>query len=65
MYKTFESTVEIEGEVYKTYGLSSDGGIIIEDVTTDSERMEGFIEKLNRCEASAIHIKDLIYDFLE
>lgn len=54
---------EILHDNVQVYGIQMENRTI-RDITTDRERLESFVEKLNRLRASTIHIDELVYDFL-
>lgn len=50
---------------YRSFGINSADGQRYEDISTDFQRLTQFIFALNSHNASPIHLRDLIDDFLE
>lgn len=65
MYQIVDEMFRLEGNGrYRSYGVLSSGGLRIGDITVDLAAMEGFVKKLNRFEASELHLTDLVLDFI-
>lgn len=59
------TTVNITGEVgsFESYGIRC-GSTEINDISLNRREIEEFVEQLNRCDASEIHARELVEDFL-
>ncbi len=55
--------VEDQG-VVDTYGIASESGVAIENVSVLEDEVRQFVAKLNRLEVSDLHIADVVDDFL-
>ena len=64
MYFLTESKVEVEGKWYTTYGVGFENEVI-DDISTDKESVQKFIDLINFHKLSPVHIYDAIYDFIE
>lgn len=51
------------GNEVETYGISR-GGTIVADISLCKSDIQEFVELLNRLDASEIHARDLVEDFL-
>ena len=64
----YESCLKIENITVKTYGISyidsNNKKVIYEDLSLDKEKVEKFIDILNKSNISEIHISEVIDDFL-
>ena len=58
-------TTKITGEVgsFESYGIRC-GSTEINDISLSRQAIEEFVEQLNRCDASEIHARELVEDFL-
>lgn len=63
MYIITQEEKKIEGIVRTTYGIQCDG-MIIDDVSTNKEKVIRLIDKLNRYELSSCHLRDAVEDFI-
>lgn len=64
MYVLNEKTIPNDNnQEIKSYGISYEG-IIIEDISTNKEKIEKLIILSNELDLSPIHIYDVIDDFL-
>lgn len=64
MYVLHEKTISNDNnQETKSYGISYEG-IIIEDISTNKEKIEKLIILSNELDLSPIHIYDVIDDFL-
>ena len=62
-YEVVESTVEIEGTVYDTYGIAY-GDIVIHDVSVDRAFVEHLVDIINENELDPVHLRDVVEDSL-
>ena len=51
------------GEMFESYGIQINS-TVIDDISLDKEKIEEFVELLNRLGASELHAYDLVEDFL-
>lgn len=64
MWKMISTRIRTEsGEEVETYGISC-GGTTVPDVSLCRSDIQDFVELLNRLDASEIHARDLVEDFL-
>lgn len=63
MYQINVSALNCENGESETYGVTI-GNRKIYDLSPDREKVENFIDVLNRLEVSPIHLDDVIDDFL-
>lgn len=60
------TTINITSEngfVSESYGIRR-GETVINDVSPCKKEVEEFVELLNRCDASELHARELVEDFL-
>lgn len=60
-FTIIKTQVTIEGETHDTYGIKKDI-ICIEDISTNRNAVQNFIDKLNRNSVSDCHLLELIED---
>ena len=64
MWKIISTRIRTEsGNEVETYGISR-GSTAIADVSLCKTDIQNFVELLNRLDASEIHARDLVEDFL-
>lgn len=65
MYQIIDGVFRLEdaGE-YRAYGVQSPEGLRIDDIALDRDRVAHFVETLNRCDVSALHLMDFVLDFI-
>ncbi len=63
MYSVKESTIKSETGKFTSYGIEYDGKEI-NDISLDKEKVENFVDVLNRLGVSEIHIEEVVEDFL-
>ena len=65
MYKLISKKYCIENISYIGYGIvTSNGTLIIEDISTEKDKVEKLIVNCNDFDVSPIHLKDIVIDFL-
>lgn len=65
MYKLISKKYCIENISYIGYGIAtSNGTLIIEDISTEKDKVEKLIVNCNDFDVSPIHLKDIVIDFL-
>lgn len=52
-----------EGKLWNTYGITY-GDIVIEDISTEKEKIEKLVRLCNELDLDPIHIHDVVEDFL-
>lgn len=60
-FTIIKTQVIIEGKTHDTYGIKKDI-ICIEDISTNRNAVQSFVDKLNRNEVSDCHLLELIED---
>ena len=64
MWKMISTRIMTEsGKEAETYGISR-GGTVVADISLCKSEIQEFVELLNRLDASEIHARDLVEDFL-
>lgn len=63
MYEVTEGIRIIEGEKYTVYGIKC-GNIYINDICSSKTELEDFANKLNKSKLSAVHMREVIEDYL-
>ncbi|MBQ7128906.1 MAG: hypothetical protein IJO19_02845 [Clostridia bacterium] len=64
MFLLNETVIEDEeGKIWNTYGITFND-IIINDISTEKEKIEKLVSLCNELDLSPIHIYDVIEDFL-
>lgn len=64
MWKMISTRIQTEsGNEVETYGISC-GSTVVADVSLCKSEIQDFVELLNRLDASEIHARDLVEDFL-
>ncbi len=64
MWKIVSTRIATEnGKEVETYGIRR-GGTVVNDVSICKSEIQEFVELLNRLDASEIHARDLVEDFL-
>lgn len=64
MWKIISTLTATEnGKEVETYGISR-GGTFVADVSLCKSDIQKFVELLNRLDASEVHARDLVEDFL-
>ena len=67
-YQLVSSSLELENIIYNCYGIAFNDGkninTIIRDVSIDKEFTDKIVKKCNLCNASLVHITDIVYDSL-
>ncbi len=64
MWKIVSTRIATEnGKEVETYGIRR-GGTVVADVSLCKSDIQEFVELLNRLDASEIHARDLVEDFL-
>lgn len=64
MWKIISTQIATEsGKEVETYGICR-GGTVVTDVSLCKSEIQEFVELLNRLDASEIHARDLVEDFL-
>ena len=64
MWKMIATFITTEsGKEIETYGISR-GSTVVADVSLCKSDIQEFVEQLNRLDASEIHARDLVEDFL-
>lgn len=71
MIKYVATKLEVKDEASRDYilhGIAAMGnGQVIEsidDISTNQQAVLSLVDRLNQCEASLIHFKDIVYDFV-
>jgi len=64
MYYLTESKTKVENKWYTSYGIGFEDKVI-NDITTDKERAQHFVDLLNHLNVSPIHMEDAVLDFIE
>ena len=66
MYTTFSKSYTNEENVsYTGYGILNDkNSILVEDITTDGQRLNSWVKLLNKHALSEVHILEAVEDFL-
>lgn len=63
MYEVTEEVKIIEGEKYTVYGIKC-GEIYINGICASKTELEDFTDKLNKSKLSAVHMREVIEDYL-
>ena len=64
MWKMISTRIQTEsGKDVETYGISR-GSTYVADVSLCRSEIQAFVDLLNRLDASEIHARDLVEDFL-
>lgn len=64
MYLLNETVVkDEEDKLWNTYGITY-GDIVIEDISTEKEKIEKLVRLCNELDLDPIHIHDVVEDFL-
>ena len=64
MWEIISTRIRTEnGKEAETYGISR-GSTIVADISLCKSEIQEFVELLNRLDASEIHARDLVEDFL-
>lgn len=65
MYSLFEETVQsAELGDYVTYGVRSESGAMVQDVSLDYAEIHAFVLELNQSDVDEAHFYDVIEDFV-
>lgn len=60
---TQSSVVAENGSSHETYGISK-GDTVIKDISLDKQEICNLVELLNMLDASEVHARDIVEDFL-
>ena len=63
MWQLITANIAGENGSFESYGIRC-GSTEINDISLSRQEVEEFVEQLNRCEASELHARELVEDFL-
>lgn len=66
-YQLIESEKELEGQVYRCYGIQlsyAGAEVTMEDLSLDREKVERLVKLCNELALSPLHFRDVLEDFL-
>lgn len=63
MYCIVDCEVSVDGESYFSYGIKC-GEITVNDLSTNREKVQQFVDSCNRLKLSPTHIFDAVEDFV-
>lgn len=63
-YKSAKRKINGENGKYSAYGVELDGKILLNDITCDKTFADEIVEKLNKFQASPIHISEIVENMI-